>query len=372
MPWSPKSFEPAPGWQPASFQPAAKHVRTPEEHRRRRLEIMAGRAQAEAEAAGFQGQAARGLLETVPQVAGAVGGLLGPVGAGAGGALGETLVQTGKGLAGEGFDVGAIGKEAAAQAAGAGIGWGLGKVLGRVGGTITGRVLRNRAAATRALYSEATKSGKRFDPLLLLEGVPKLLEDEAVAGIPEAVRNAAGAIKPWGIRKIAEDFMRNKLGRELTPLHLQRIKQIADEIADPIFEAARKRIAPPTAAQMKRATFFKMVADNARNALREIPGAEKLERATAAAIRQRRLVPIPPRGAPASVGQLATRTGLAGAGAGIGAMAGGLPGAAMGAIGGGLLQIPAVMNALGAALDNPFTRQLLLQTGRAAGSVANE
>jgi len=233
--------------------------------------------------------------------------------------------------------------------------------LAKVGGTITGRILRETSRATKALYREAGRQGIEFDPLLLTQGFGRLLDDAGVVG-PNAQKS---------LLKMANNFMKNK-GGPVSPVRLQRFKQIADGIAKPIFEAERKGLAPPSVAEMQRARFFKMIGDNAREALRTIPGAEKAERASQGAIKARRLVPIAPAGAPTSLGQMATRTGLAGAGATIGGISAGLPGAGIGLLGGAAISNPQVLNTIGMMMDNPLTRQLLLQLGRGTGAAFAE
>ena len=156
------------------------------------------------------------------------------------------------------------------------------------GKILSGEKIAQRAAKTRALYTAATKDGIRHDPMELIEGLPALAESIAETS-PAKARQLA---------KMAGDFISNKTG-PITPLRVQEIKQAADKIAQKTFNVPRGTV------QDIRQQFMRLVADNARRTLRQIPGAEQLEAATAKQIKLKVAAAGIPKLAGSIIGQLA-------------------------------------------------------------------
>lgn len=322
---------------------------------RKRQEIEAGRAQAEAESQQAQADAARGLLNTLPQVGSTIGSLLGPLGSGAGAGLGEAGVQIGKAGAGEGFDAGQIAKTAAGATTGAYAGLGAGKLIGKAGGVITGSLRRAAVDKAAQEYAKATEAGVSAPTLALTQGIPKLLQRAGRAGQAE-VDHVLGQVR---------NFLANK-PENLTPSDLHEIRQVMDDIAKPFYSKAGKFLRPPEPATAAAARVAKTIADNARGLLREtVPSATKFEAQASRAIQARKLIPVASEAVPTSYGAALNRTGI---GAGLGLMAGGPPGAAVGGLLNAALTAPQIQQAVGSVLESPILAQLLAQLGRGTGT----
>lgn len=332
--------------------PVQSHLRA----NRKRQEILAGRAQAEAESQQAGADAWRGVVDTIPEVGSTLGSLAGPRGAAIGAGAGEALRQGALSAVGEGFDKAAIGKRAGFAYAGGKAGQLLGKGLGKVGGVITGSLRRKAVEKAAEEYAAATTAGVTVPTSDLTNGLARLTQRAGAAGQREVDH----------VLEAARNFMVNK-PTELTPIELHEIRQVHDEIAKPYYNKLGKLLKPDDPAIAARVTFAKQVADNARDALRRlVPNATKYEAQASRAIGARKLIPT---ATPGSLGSAAARTGV---GAAVGGMLGGAHGAGVGGLSAALLTQPQVIMALGKLLENPALTPLLSQAGRQAGTTFSQ
>lgn len=339
-----KSMDPAPG------SPAG-----PISYQRKRQRILAGKAAAEAESQQAQADAARGVLNTIPEVGSTLGSLAGPLGAGIGAGLGQTAVEVGRAGVGEGFDSGAIAKRAAGAAAGQYGGNLIGKGIGKIGGVVTGSLRRKAVEKAADEYAKAAQAGVTEPTLALTQGVPKMLQRAGRAGQRE-VDHMLDEFR---------NFMSNK-PPELTPIELHEIRQVMDEIAQPFYDKVGKLKAPPDPAIAAKVRFAKQVADNARESLRRlVPSATKFEAQASRAIRARKFVPI---GSAGSLGGLAARTAIAGS---LGGLAGGVPGGTSASLAMLLMSQPQIAMGLGKILESQAVPALAGQAGRVVGDALN-
>lgn len=284
-----------------------------------------------------------------------VGSLLpgpaGIAGAGGGAVLGETVNQGASALLGQGFDASEIARKGKGAAIGATVGLGAGKVLKTVGGTLSGRIREQAVERATAEYAKATQAGVTIDPYKLLAGLEKLTQRAGRAG--QSYTEA--------VLREATDFLNSaEIARPQTPLDVQQVRQVSDEIGKGIHEAIRTGQKIPDPTEKARAAVHKLIADNARKELRmAVPAATKHEATASRAIGARRILPNAPKTLPQSA--------VLAPGATIGLMAGGPMGAPIGALAQFALTQPAVIRALGHLIDNPAMRALLTSGGAAIG-----
>lgn len=255
---------------------------------------------------------------------------------------------------------------------------GVDKVMKRLGemGTRTAFMLR-----------QSTAQGTRFPTTDVLAGAEqKLLANLAENRLPSAVDDEAM------FTKLGNQFLQvNQNKQVLTPLELQKIKQMADQVADPIFRQL-KRKKPIEAGKLAEARWHKALSDFAR---------EELERTTPPIIDPKTGAALSLRDANAETGALiglkntlvpevsemglaeqalqrSTRPlAMAGAGAALGAAAdeqlpgNRLQGAMLGAgIGAGLS--PAALSQQALMLNSPLIQLLLRQTPRGVNELMRE
>lgn len=390
--------------------PVSRHLRTKKEYLRKRQEILAGKAAADAESLGAQADAARGVLETIPQVSGALGGLAGTgvgassLGAGLGGAAGETLVQGAKYLAGEGFDTKAITRQAAFQAGGAALGAGLAKGAGyaartamrlalkstpevaetaiRQGITANSRgldkllgQLKERGEWVKRLADQATRSGQKFQRADIVKEVARrTLDDVAKTPDPNAALN-------W-VRGKAASVLKSPNGSMWSPNQVVLFKRSAEQAASKFYKL-KDQLAPNPINAVSE-LWEKHFADVSREMLETLPqrartawsnGVElsipDLQRESSDLIRVKEaLFPIARRGRQFAerAAAPAIRTAVGGA---IGTLAPGndYQNAAIGALGGAALGSPTSLSLIGRGLTgaNPLLASLLPQLFRAGG-----
>lgn len=352
----------------AGEQPAA----APMSPTRKRQEILAGRAAAEAEASQAQADAVRGLLKAVPGALSTAGGLYGAPGAGIGAGIGETAVQTAQGLAGEGFDPTAIAREAALAYGGTKAGGLLGKGLGKVGGVVTGSLRRKAVEKAAELYAKASTVPGMTLPVqgLIFKGLPELLRRAGRAGSKE-VDHALEEVRNFLSNKVlVTEGGERVVPQRLTPTDLHEIRQVMDQIAQPFYNAVGKLKLPPDPAISARVRVAKLIADNAREALRKlVPEAQKFEQQASRLITARKFIPV---GSPSAAG----KASISAAGTALGYLAGGHQGAIGAGLTAHLLSQPQVAMALGSLLENPtfapVLAQLLGQAGQKTAQVVGQ
>lgn len=269
-------------------------------------DVLQAPGDASAAALGSQAQPEPDFLDKVlgflPAVGGGVGGLAGGAGgaafglgfggipgalagAGVGGAggeaarqlilqsLGRQAPQTSEEAAS------AIGRQGLEQIGNEAAGGLIAKPVAFVGKTLTGKALAKASARTREIYTAATQQGVRHNGMDLVNGFADLQAEIATLSPMASER----------LKLVAKDFMSNKAGN-LTPLRLQRIKQVADEASKKIKDSLSKGQLPSPTQQLK-ARFYDLASNNAREMLRSIPGAQQAEAVTQRAIKARRLIP---------------------------------------------------------------------------------
>jgi hypothetical protein len=123
--------------------------------------------------------------------------------------------------------------------------------------------LRDESVAVKELLAKATVDGKTFEASKLAQPVLKLIDDIA----------EEEALNPGATRQL-ERFIENYLAKKkgpLDPLDVQKLKQAAQKIAEPIYKAvARGEAVSPK--QATQARFSAAVAQGSKKAMEEIPG----------------------------------------------------------------------------------------------------
>lgn len=253
------------------------------------------------------------------------------------------------------------------------------------------RLLRRigQASGTRDQLVQAAKAaGHAANPGDLTIGLNKIAEDLKLAGDEEGFRR---------IQKWTWNFYRRKIGRALpTADKVYRIRQIMDDIADPIHKlVAEEKYVPP--ASLLRAKWAKTIADNARNWLHGIPGTATygipvFEEIAKADARASQLIGVrdairPAARAARSFGSKAAPRAIAGLAAGGAGAAGGAAfgggsvmdrvkrGSAAGAAGmaaGSLVGSPGNMSALALKMSHPMWGPAIANLLRLAGMGAEQ
>lgn len=131
------------------------------------------------------------------------------------------------------------------------------------GSTMAAKSLKEESEAVKRLLAKATAGGKNFETSKLAEPVLKLIDDVA-----EAEALSPGGVAQLG--KLITNFLDKKKG-PLSPFDVQKLKQMAQSIAKPIYKAIEKGH-PVTADQSVLARFNASIAEGAKGAMETIPG----------------------------------------------------------------------------------------------------
>lgn len=223
---------------------------------RRRAQIEAGRAAAEQEALQAGADQSRAMLNMLPEVAGTIGSLLGPLGAGLAGA-GEAAKQVGLAAVGEGFDRRAVENATLLGLAGGRLGEYGGQALAKGAGMLAksqmAKALRPAAGLVRdfpTVVGDALKQGAKVGSILGERGsvAADRIRQEATGHTMRLLRAATNRGQTIQMEEIARPVMETverKLGRALTQSEgadiVSMVRQRSDELLNASIMGMAKR-----------------------------------------------------------------------------------------------------------------------------------
>jgi hypothetical protein len=238
--------------------------------------------------------------------------------------------------------------------------------------------LGDAGATTLAMLRHSTMRGTRFDPVSFLSGGEQSLVQQVGENItPQSLQD----VKVF--KRLSTAFLERNQG-QLTPLQLQKFKQQANDIADPLWQKANIRKESLTGMEAATMRWYKSMASHAQHILEQttpdmihpmsgqIQTLAERNAYTQSLMKLKDLI-VPTAGKGAGVwGRIAARGAGPAAGATVGAL---LPGdrakhSLEGMIAGGAATSPELLSWLALRMNGPAVASTLRNMPRAIGYLA--